>query len=146
MGVDCLNITSQSQCKFIADKTWTPNAFFNPLLSSFQFHSLWSFWYISSFEMNMTPVLCLDQPHLWYPNSFYMASREILHLCTCMYAHTQVPTTGEGSVSIRQIFPGGKTPTMMNSQKIHKILYPDSQVISFTKLWHCSHRVSVISL
>lgn len=146
MGVDCLNITSQSQCKFIADKTWTPEAFFNPLLSFFQFHCLCSFWCIisSSFEMNMTPVLCLDRPRLWYRNSFHRASREILHLYTCIYAHTEASTTGEGFASIRN--PGRKTPTMMNSQKIHKILHSDSQGISFTKLWHRSHRVNAISL
>lgn len=78
------------------------------------------------------------------PLHFEMANGEIVHFCTCIYV-PHIPSTGEGFVSIRN--PGGKMLTMMNSQKIHQILYPGSQItVSFTTLWHCSHRANVISL
>lgn len=78
------------------------------------------------------------------PLHFEMAKGEIVHFCTCIYV-PHIPSTGGGFVSIRN--PGGKMLTMMNSQKIHQILYPGSQItVSFTTLWHCSHRANAISL
>lgn len=57
VGADCLNMASQSQCKFIAEKAWTSKAFFNP----FQFHFLCPLFSISSsFELNVAPALCLN--------------------------------------------------------------------------------------
>lgn len=111
MGVDCLNITSQSRCKFRVDKTWTPNTFFNPLLSFPSPFPLLFLSSYSSFERNMTPVLSLVCDA--HTVSTWPAERSFTRPCMC----THTGTSSEGEFVSRRN-PGEKMPIMMNSQKI----------------------------